>query len=117
MGCVDCSENQYLNEMLDVGSAITVKTLVPLSCYFWGILTVTAPAGYHVVGTDCLARHLYFNMVEVATLCMQLVSDWLCYLSTNEPFRLKSGSCVLVSVWLYSRVACVRFHPSRLSRS
>ena len=67
--------------MLDVGSAITVKTSVPLSCYwaiiqviFWGILTVTAPAGYHVVGTDCLARHLYFNMVEVATLCMQLVS-------------------------------------------
>lgn len=67
--------------MFDVGSAITVKTLVPLSCYwtiiavvFWAVLTVTAPAGYRVIGTEYLARHLYFNIIEVAVLCMQLVS-------------------------------------------
>lgn len=75
------SENEYLVSLFDVGSAITVKALVPLSCYWtivsvvcWTGLAVTAPLGYRTEGGQELARHLYFNILEVAVLCVQLVS-------------------------------------------
>lgn len=55
---------------------------MPVSCYwaivvgvFWGLLVVTAPAGYKIVGAEYISRHLYFNIVEVTALCLQLVRD------------------------------------------
>lgn len=75
------SDNQYLATMFDVSSALTVKTLVPLSCYWalvtgvaWGALVVLAPSGYRIIGAEHISRHLYFNIIEVSVLCMQLVS-------------------------------------------
>jgi len=97
--------------MFDVGSAITVKTLVPLSCYwtiiavfFWGVLTVTAPAGYRVIGTEYLARHLYFNIIEVAVLCMQLVG----FVSLRA--KNKSDQVPFLVVRLHPRLAGVRIY-------
>lgn len=57
-----------------------VMTIVPLACYWalatiiaWIILTITAPIGYSINGVTNLARHLYFNTIEVFVLCLQLV--------------------------------------------
>lgn len=74
------SENEYLASSFDTASALTVKALVPLSCYWaivvgvcWVVLVVTASTGYRIVGAEYISRHLYFNIVEVTVLCMQLV--------------------------------------------
>jgi hypothetical protein len=82
------SDNDFLSSQIDVGTALTVQTLVPLACYwsivvlvFWVLLTVTTPMGYSITGTEFIAKHLYFNVLEVTVLCMQLVS------SVTEPRR------------------------------
>lgn len=96
--CLKYSENPYLNSMFDVGSAVTVKALVPLSCYwtivcvvFWGVLTVTAPAGYRITSPEQLARHLRFNILESGVLCMQLVSGmkFASFSELTVPFSLR----------------------------
>lgn len=76
------SENEYLASSFDTASALTVKFLVPISAYwaiivgvFWVLLVVTAPAGYKIVGAEYISRHLYFNIVEVTALCLQLVGS------------------------------------------
>ena len=76
------SENEYLASSFNTASALTVKFLVPVSCYwaivvgvFWVLLVVTAPAGYKIVGAEYISRHLYFNIVEVTALCLQLVRN------------------------------------------
>lgn len=57
-----------------------VMTIVPLACYWalatiiaWIVLTITSPIGYSIHGVTNLARHLYFNTIEVFVLCLQLV--------------------------------------------
>ncbi len=66
--------------------ALTVEMLVPLACYWnliclicWVLLTITTPVGYSIRGTEYISRHLYFNIVEVSVLCLQLVINMSLY--------------------------------------
>ncbi|WVQ70938.1 hypothetical protein IAR50_000463 [Cryptococcus sp. DSM 104548] len=82
------SQNAYLSTMIDTGEALTVRTMLPLACYWmivvlvgWIGLTITTPMGYRIRDLDSITRHLRFAVVEACVLCVSLFGNVLCWLA------------------------------------